>query len=191
MKTEATILYDSPEAATYRTDIEGWADKNGYYCGKDEKGEHLARSRSANAYRCECGEIVSQKEGGKVCHKCYDKKQWERYQALPEVAYDGGPVFSFHGDDFFMDEDALIDWFENNDDEDGEEKSIALRPSVENFFHPVEPDYWADAMPTDGDGELPKEMQAALDKLNEVISRMPAVSYGADYKVRTSYTYTP
>ena len=44
-KTEEIVVYNSPEAATYRTDIKGWVSRNGLYCGQDEdlaryKGVH-------------------------------------------------------------------------------------------------------------------------------------------------------
>lgn len=38
MSDKSVIMFDSPEAATYRTDIKGWVSRDGRYYGEDERG---------------------------------------------------------------------------------------------------------------------------------------------------------
>ena len=43
---ELRIMYDSPEAAKYLTNLKGWVDINGKYFGNSKDSEHSARYSS-------------------------------------------------------------------------------------------------------------------------------------------------
>lgn len=174
------IMYDSPEAATYRTDIEGWVSADGFYCGKGEAGEQAARYRSATHKKCECGEVIEMRTYT-TCNSCRHKKSVEYYNKLPFKKYDGSPVVDWDGDTYFFSEEEIQDYLDNN-----ELESIDLLFCKENNWSKIEYDYWQDDLPENSDGELPKKMQEALDALNKVISELPACSYSPG-KIRTSY----
>lgn len=53
-----------------------------------------------------------------------------------------------------------------------------------NYLHTINSDIWEDELPEDGD--IPKELQAKLDELNQFIQTLPPISYSPS-KVRTEY----
>jgi hypothetical protein len=178
---EKVIMYDSQEAATYRKDIEGWVSADGFYCGNGEAGERSARYRGATHTKCECCGAVIKMRTYTVCDECRHKKAVERYNALPFREYDGSLVVDWNGDTYFPCEEDIQGYLENN-----ELESVDLLFCDENEWMSIQPDYWSDIMPEDSDGELPKELQEALDNLNKVISELPPCSYSPS-KIRTSY----
>lgn len=180
-------MYDSPEAATYRTNIEGWVSSDGIYCGVGQSGEQLARYRGSTHRKCEqCGAIIPARSYT-ICEGCRRTKQMEKYNALPFKEYDGSPVVLAFSDRYFFSEQDIQDFIEEAEDDDEDMPDhIDLLFCEENNYRQVDCDYWEDEAPEDWDGEFPKEMQEALDKLNEVISRMPAQSYQPG-KIRTRY----
>lgn len=175
---EKIIMYDSPEAAQEIT-LTGWMsgdDKRFWY-----KDEHMARWSGCTHVKCDCGNIMT--KCWTKCDTCRSKMDNERYNALPYREWDGmSPVVTRDGDKYFFNEDELIDYCEEN-----EVDTIELLLCVENHYSPIDTDIWADIFPEDSDGEVPKEMQEAIDNLNEVIKRMNPCSYSPG-KIRTSYT---
>lgn len=187
MEEKKIIMYDSPEAATYRTNIKGWVSSQGHYWGNGEAGERAARYDGSTHKKCEdCGTVIVAK-GSTICDECRFTRRCREYNKLPYKEYDGSPVALPDGGKYFFTESDILDYIEEMED-DGEKipKQIDLLFCEENYYRPVDIDLWADEAPEDWDGELPKEMQDALDKLNEVISRMPPQSYSPG-KIRTSY----
>jgi hypothetical protein len=180
LSKEKVIMYDSPEAATYRKDIEGWVSADGFYCGKGAAGEQSARYRGATHTKCECGAVIKMRTYT-ICDECRHKKALENYNKLPFREYDGSPVVTLNDDIYFFNEVDIQDYLEEN-----ELESVNLLFCEENEWMEVEVDYWSDIMPENNDEELPKELQAALDNLNKVISELPPCSYSPG-KIRTSY----
>lgn len=183
MKTveQKMIMYDSPEAATYKTDIEGWVSSDGIYCGKGKQGENAARYRSATHRKCEHCDNIVKTHSYTSCESCRSKKIVENYLKKPYKEYDGSLVVISNDDKYFPDEDAIIDYLEEN-----ELESVDLLFCEENNFNQIDSDYWADIMPEDSDGELPKALQEALDNLNNVIKGLPPCSYSPG-GFRTTY----
>jgi len=54
-----------------------------------------------------------------------------------------------------------------------------------NEFSEIDGSQWEDIMPEDSEGDLPKELQSALDALNVVIKSLPPASYSPS-RFRTS-----
>jgi hypothetical protein len=181
MEQEAkrVIMYDSPEAATYRKDIEGWVSIDNIYCGKGETGENLARYRSATHAKCECGAVIKTRTY-KTCDACRHKKAIENYNKLPYRDYDGSPVVEWNGDTYFFNEEDIENYLEDN-----ELESVNLLFCEENKWNKIEPDYWEDITPENME-ELPKKLQDALDNLNNIIDELPPCSYSPG-KIRTTY----
>ena len=103
-ETEQIVMYDSPEAATYRTDIKGWVNSSGQYWND----EHMARWTSCTHMTCSCGKIY---EKGRVrCRFCQAKKDMEDYYALPMIEWDGeSPVCDYDGNTYFFDHESVMD----------------------------------------------------------------------------------
>ena len=178
---EKVIMYDSPEAATYIKDIEGWVSADGFYCGKGESGEQSARYRGATHRKCENCDAIIKMRTYTLCDECRHKKAVENYKKLPFREYDGSPVVDWDSDTYFFNEEDIQDYLEDN-----ELDSIDLLFCKENKWSEIEPDYWQDDLPENSDGELPKKLQDSLNNLNKVISELPPCSYSPG-KIRTSY----
>ena len=175
---EKIIMYDSPEAATQKT-LTGWVGGNRYW-GTDE---HMARWSGCTHVKCECGNIMTKHYT--KCDRCRHDLAVDRYNALPFREWDGKEaVCTWDGNKYFFNEDELIEYMANDEDEPLSE--IDLLICDENNWQTVDEDYWSDMMPEDSDGELPKEMQSALDNLNKVIREMSPQSYSPG-KIRTKY----
>jgi hypothetical protein len=178
-KEEKVIMYDSEDAAKFVENIKGWVDINGRFWGKDE---HMARYSSHTHTKCECGEIV--KRGWTKCNKCRSISEIENYNKLPFIKWDGEHcVYSDMADRYFRDEDEIEDYC---CDEDIDPKELRLLICEANKFSCIDSEYWSDILPEEGDGELPKKLQDAIDALNNVIKTLPPASY-SPAKIRTEY----
>lgn len=168
------IMYDSPEAAVYRTNLTGWVASDGRYYGENE---HLARWAGSTHQKCECGNIFS--KGRTRCSSCDARIDTEKYYALPVVEWDGAtPVCTWRDDKFFFDEDSVLDWMadlkHDANEGDVEVQLVLCTPGRLGY---VSEDNWADDLPDDG--ELPNEVAKKVDELNEAIKNTPVVSWWA------------
>ncbi len=109
-KETAIILPESNESAEYRTDIKGWVSAGGHWY----LDEHIARWAGATHIHCEeCGEIIP-KRWIYICDKCRDKKDKERYYAMPEGEWEvDAPITMVGGDIYFWDEDEILEYAYN------------------------------------------------------------------------------
>ena len=158
-------MYDSPEAATYRTDIKGWVNSSGQYWND----EHMARWTSCTHMTCSCGKIY---EKGRVrCRFCQAKKDMEDYYALPMIEWDGeSPVCDYDGNTYFFDHESVMDiLFDVLKDakKNGYEPEAQLVICEPNYLHTLDSEDWCDDLAEDG--ELPDAVSVALDAFNEVI----------------------
>lgn len=168
MADETMVMYDSPEAATYRTDIKGWVSRDGRYYGEDE---HIARWSGCTHMTCACGQVYA-KDGAVRCRSCQATHERDRYYVLEMVEWDGTtPVVTDDDDHYFFSEDEVLDYLA--DQEEGAEIRLVLcKPGRLSY---VSEDNWADDLPEDG--ELPAEVQKALEALNEAIKNAPTVCW--------------
>jgi hypothetical protein len=166
-ETEKIVMYDSPEAATYKTNIEGWVNREGQFWGKDE---HMARWSGCTHMVCECGNIYG--KGRVRCDSCQAKVDTDKFLALPMEDWDGvDPVCLWSDDKFFFDECSLIDYMGDrvfDAKEMGEDTPVIEIVKCESRgLSEVSEDYWCDELPEDG--EVPDDIAEALDNLNKVI----------------------
>jgi hypothetical protein len=170
MSSKAMIMYDSPEAASYRTGIEGWVSSGGHFYGKDE---HMARWAGSTHRKCgKCGAVM---ERNSYCRPCHDRKMDEKFAGYPVEKWDGvSPLCVFDDDTYFFDEDSLLDYLA--DLEDGYEPRICKCKS--GYLHLIDADTWCDDLPEDG--ELPAEIEAAIDALNAAIKNAGPVCWYED-----------
>lgn len=188
-ENNTVIMYDSPEAAQYRTDIKGWVSGNGRYCGDNgEQSEHMARHTGCTNKRCAtqgCDNIIRKDEVR--CPKCRRKMQLENYMKLKQVPYTGQPCFLFGSNQYFHDESSIEDYLEDmgpvcRPDE------LLLTVCSPNYLTPVDSSIWEDIFPEDSDGELPRDVAAALANLNKVIAdQKHPISWSPDGKTRCTY----
>ena len=172
------INYSDTESARYVENIKGWVDINNRFFGDGKDAEHLARYSSCTHRTCECGNITE--KGWGVCPECRLKKEIEKYILLQFKEYDGSPVYSHNIDKYFFSEEELLDYL--SDEEEIEDLRLVF--CNENHFNELGVDYFEDILPEDG--EIPDELQKAIDNINEVIKNLPAASYSPS-NIRTEY----
>jgi len=163
------IHYASPEAASIQT-VTGWVSSNGQFWGNDE---HMARWAGCTHLACKgCGTPI-EKNGWTICGECRQKKDDADFDALERRPWDGKDTLYSETYDayFFSAEDVL----ERMDDEGCSVDDLRLRICTPNYASEIEGDQWSDDLPEDG--ELPAELEAAMDALNAVIKKLPPLSW--------------
>jgi hypothetical protein len=180
-KEERTILYDSPEAAVFKTGISGWVSSDGRFFGKDE---HLARWNGCTHKKCEDCNNYAEKNWVR-CEECRRKRSNERYNALPYKEWDGKtPICTWDGDVYFFSDEDLIEWLYDNEC-NGSDVQLVCAQGI-NYR---ELDYETITGDAHEDWEPENELRNAVNKLNEVIRKLPPHSYTVG-EIRTSYDYT-
>jgi len=174
MREETVVMYDSPEAATFVTGISGWKSRDGFFWGKDE---HMARYSGSTHKKCdECGRVYSKHS---YCDFCHEKKETEKYYALPVVEWDEEtPIYDDSSDEYYFDKESLMEdmyWKLEEANKQGCEPEIRLLLCDPVHLHLLESDIWEDELPEDG--ELSGEVSDALDALNAVIKAQPPSSW--------------
>ena len=170
MTEKTIILEDSPEAASIQT-VTGWVSRTGHFWGDDER---MARYDGSTHKRCECGEIIEQRS---YCRKCSDRKEVERWQAMPEVEWNGSDyLYSQTDDQYFRDEQEIADYCADCD-EPCTPDDLRLVICTPNYLREVDLcEDNSEKMPEDGDEScFTPAVQDALEALNKAIreSRTP------------------
>lgn len=171
MTEKTIILEDSPEAASIQT-VTGWVSRTGRFWGNDER---MARYDGSTHKRCECGAIIEQRS---YCRKCSDRKEVERWQAMPEVEWNGSDyLYSQTADQYFRDEQEIADYCADFD-EPCTPDDLRLVICTPNYLREVDLcEDNSEEMPEDGDEScFTEDVQEALEALNKAIreSRTPA-----------------
>lgn len=182
------IMYDADDIVEYKTNIEGWVDKNGRFYGKGERGEEMARYNICTHKKCECGE--SMEKYYTKCKSCIAKSNIERYESLEykELTF---PVCIYRDDTYFWDEDELNDYlYEINEerkeygDKPLEFSDLRLVICTPNSLREVPYETWDDELPEDY--EFSAEFSKKLEEFNKYIHSLKPVSYSPS-KYRTKY----
>lgn len=170
-REQKIIMYDSPEAATYKTGLEGWVTTSGQFSGQYwGKDEHMARWSGCTHTVCQCGNVHP--KVSTLCDSCRAKKDAERFDAMPVVEWDEvTPVVVFNDDRYFFDLESVLDYMA--DLEPNSDLRLCLCGPIR--LHYVSEDNWCDDLPEDG--ELPDAVQAKLDELNAAIKEAGPVSW--------------
>lgn len=179
MEGKKEIMYDSPEAAQFKTGISGWVSSDGRFWGKDE---HMARYIGCTHKLCDCGAKI--KVGYSRCEDCRQKVDLEKWAALPYVAWDGkAPICTYDGEHYFFTEGDLIDYLDENK-LNGSDVMLVLCESI--GYSEIDYSCWGDE--AHEDWEPPKELVEAVEKLNALLRELPPHTYTAG-KIRTSYSH--
>lgn len=183
-------MYDSPEAARPVTmhDETGKKISVGYLSISNRfyNKEGDARYDSHTHKVCECGKEM--KKGYTLCKDCQRVKRNEKYNALPFREWDGKTYLTmFDGDEFFLDEDAIIDYCDRHEVDANSLQLVICNP---NYLDEVTSEFWDDIAPEDVDNFLPKEVEDALTYLNVAIKNAAPISWSGG-SFRTTYEYEP
>lgn len=159
MKTpEEIILPEDPRAATPHT-LTGWLSRDGQFFVE----ERLARWSGSTHTPCEkCGAPCS--KGWLRCSSCRAEEDALKFAAMPRADWDGKQmVYSQTKDKYFSSPADAIDELE------GDETEESLRLVLCDPIHArtFDADDYVDYLPEDGD--LPDEVQTAMDAFNEAV----------------------
>ena len=167
---EKIVMFDSPEAATYKTDIKGWVSRDGLFYGDTPTSEQGARWSGCTHQTCECGKPYP--KGRVRCDSCQAKIDTEKYYSLPLVEWDETvPVFEFQDDRCFFDRESVLEYmWELLEDakENGWEPEVQLVIGEPHYLRQLRYDDWCDDLADDA--ELPEDVEEAIDVFNKVIA---------------------
>lgn len=167
--TDKIILIDSDEAAK-RATVEGWMSRTGRFYWEHERS---ARYDGCTHVYCEDCNSVIPKRGLTICNDCKEKKQIERYNAMPRKAWDREtPLYSEEHDEYFFSEDELGYFIEEHKCSIESLRLIICEP---NRLRKLDDSFFDDDLP-DGE-ELPEDLGRAIDNFNAVIDSLPPVSW--------------
>ncbi len=170
-EAQKKILYDSPKAAQLRT-VTGWVSSLGKFFGNDED---LARYNGSTHRVCQVDPSHGEHATRGYCDKCRSQKDRARFAAMPKKSYEDAafPLTLFDGDDWFYDEDELIDWLVDHGiaPEDAE-----LVEGVQDRFKEIDKDDVIDSLGAER-YELPQEIADAIDALNRLLAATPSGLY--------------
>ena len=165
MKTPDTqILFDSPEAAIYKTGLSGWVSRGGQYFGDGPRAEYDARYSGCTHVACKtCGEPTEKR--WTKCKTCRSQDDLLRYESMPSAEWDGKAVLYSETLGIFYDspEQAREDL--------GEGKPLSALQLVicePVYVTPIESDYCADDLPDEG--ELPYAVYQAMQEFNKAVA---------------------
>jgi hypothetical protein len=165
MKTsEPIIMPDSPEAASYRTDIKGWVSRDGFFYGDKPDSEHIARyAGSTRSYCQRCNGIAS--KSWTLCDPCCSVKDHERFLAMPRADWDGkAMIYSQTRDQYFNDPADALDYLEEGQNAD----ALQLVICTPNYVRPLDHEYCSDELAEDVD-EPPNAVLQAMDAFNKAV----------------------
>ena len=168
-KNKKVIMFDSNEAAQYRTGLSGWVSSDGIFYGDDERA---ARYSGCTHRACEdCGKPAE--KNWLVCDNCRAIRTKTRYQAMPKEQWDGvGMLYSQSADKYFSDWEEIDNYCDEEDIKIDNLMLIICKPQTLPL---LDSDYGCDELPEDG--ELPDEIVKAIMDFNSVVRKVGAVSW--------------
>jgi hypothetical protein len=168
------ILNTDDRAAKFVENISGWVSRDGWFFGGNEEA---ARYRGCTHVACgDCGEPVEKSRN--YCDACAEKRADARYEKLERAEWDEkGMLYSEVADKFFSSWDEVADYLEEYNEQTVAPLSLRLVICEPEYMQSVDTDYWSHNMPDDWDGDLPGEVMAALDALNDALRAAGPVSW--------------
>jgi len=168
MSEQQPIFPESPEAATFKTGLSGWVDRNGIFWGEDERA---ARYAGSTHKKCECGAVIKNRS---FCGDCSRAKDANKHREAEKITWDcETPLYSQIHDKYFFDEDELFDFMHECNIKNPDELELFI--CEPNYLSEINSDYWHDDLPEDG--ELPGDVELFLDALNTAIRAAEPVSW--------------
>lgn len=165
-QAEEVVMYDSPEAATYRTDITGWVSRAGLYFGTGDAAETMARNSGCTHTRCaSCGTVMP--KGHLLCSHCRKLAADERYAKMPRAQLeDRAWLYARANDRYYGDLSEAED-----DLEEGQTLADLQLVICEPIYaRQIDEDFFQEDEDMDFDGELPAEVRDAVAAYNRAVS---------------------
>ena len=164
MGSEEVVMRDSAEAAQWKTGISGWVSRHGRFYGDNPDSEQVARFDGCTHVKCiRCGEPVQ--KGWTACSECRSKRNMEKFLAMLESEWDGkAMLYSETEDRYFPDAESAEEFA---DDEGGTVNDLRLVICEPVYTKPLDPDYFSDDLPEDGD--LPQTVEDAVVAFNKAV----------------------
>lgn len=162
-------------------------------------GDRITKDQIATHADCgHCGnEFKKDYTYQRLCFNCTSIKNSAKYAAMEFKEWDGEvPLYLFDGDKYFFSEDDIQTYVAEDlndgvgEDSESYEDASSLRLVIcePNYMKEFSGDIWEDDMPEDGDGELPKEIEAAISSLNALIKKQAPLSWSPG-KYRTTVNF--
>jgi hypothetical protein len=160
MQDDAIVMFDSDEAATYRTGLSGWVSGRGLYFGNADGAEKAARYDGCTHHRCSsCGAVTSKTYSR--CDDCRSKAELARYYAMPVGEWDGKAlVYSEASGMFYESPESAMEFCES-----GDPRLILCRPI---YGAKLDSSFFEDQLPEGYD--TPNALQEAIDAFNKAVS---------------------
>jgi hypothetical protein len=171
------VMFESNEAAQYKTGLSGWVSSNGHYWGEDERA---ARYDGCTHRACEdCGQPTE--KSWLVCAKCRDIREVKKHTIMPRKEWDEkGMLYSDTADKYFQDWDEVEDYCVDEETTIEKLRLVICEPQYLPLLDAG--DYGCDELAEDG--ELPDKVIEAIDKFNKVIKTTKPISwYPGEYAV--------
>lgn len=167
MANAAIVMFNSAEAATYKTDLKGWVSRDGMYFGENER---TARWSGCTHMICACGAV--HEKGRTVCRSCEAIKDAKMFLSLPVEKWDGETPTCLFGTDKYFFGESLLDYIADQPS-DAEIRICKCKP---HYLSEMDTDYWYDDLAEDG--EVPDDVLTAMEALNAAIKKAaPACWY--------------
>lgn len=163
--TDKIIMPDSPEAAEYRTGLSGWVSRGGHYYGDSPDSEAIARYAGCTHVACKYCSAPAPKPYT-ACQECRDKKELERFEALPRADWDGvAMLYSDTRSEFYRDLDEAEDVLEDG------ETLADLRLLICRPIYPrqLDSEFFGDNLP-EGEERLPPVVEQAIEAFNAAVA---------------------
>lgn len=170
MPEEKVIMLESAEAAELKT-VTGWVSANGRFWGNDED---MARFDGATHRQCKQNPEHPIHSVRGYCSVCHEENRAKVFAKMPVKPWSGEPLVIFDGDQYFFDEDSLLDYLLDEDVDIAELRLCICEPNMPREIDPA--DLFCDDLPEDGeirDGDL----LAAFEFLNEMIRKSEPLSW--------------
>lgn len=165
---ETYIFPEQDEAAVYKENIKGWISRHGQFFGDNEDG---ARYSGATHFRCDSCETTVNK-GRRLCQSCSNKFKTTRYATLTKEKWNGEALYSEMFDEYFFDEDELIDFMQTN--ECMLDELLLVTCQLEPWPE-LDIDFFDEALPEDGD--VPFELVEAVNAFNETVKKTKPITW--------------
>ena len=134
---------------------------------------------------CEsCGNNISKHS---YCRPCYESKNSERYLKKEFKEWDGKtPLVIYNSDEYFFDADSVLDYIEENEEED-----LQLMICEPNYCPELSEEYFTEEyLPENYDvlGDFDKGLVQKVKELNEYIRTLKPMSW-SEGRYRTEFNF--
>ena len=163
--TDKIVMRDSPEAAEYRTGLCGWVSRRGLFYGDRPDSEDMARYDGCTHVACKYCSAPAQKSYT-ACQECRDKKDLERFEALPRADWDGkAMLYSEARDKYYAGPDDAEDELEEGETL-ADLRLVVCKPTYARL---LDEEYFCDDLP-EGEDDVPPVVEQAMEAFNAAVA---------------------